>query len=300
VPATAERLHAALLDLPVVIDAVACRTGAVDVPSYGGLRPSSIVTLAGADRFGEGEHVGWTDDAHVAFAAALARVPHGGRRLGDLVHALAERLDAPYDRAAVEMAAIELALRQRATTLGALAGVAPRALRTVVSFARTADPAAEAARHAGTELKVDADAAWPASTWNALALAGRVAVIDWKGGGNADAYAHALRALPDALHEDPASPYPDDVARRLSLDAAITTPRALADVAPAWCNLKPARMGGVLDAIAAAADCARRGIGIYFGGMFEVGVGRRHLRDLAALLSPDGPNDLTPIPIGRD
>jgi hypothetical protein len=31
------------------------------------------------------------------------------------------------------------------------------------------------------------------------------------------------------------------------------------------------------------------------GGMFEVGVGRGQLRALAAVLSPEGPNDVAPL-----
>ena len=58
-------------------------------------------------------------------------------------------------------------------------------------------------------------------------------------------------------------------------------------------------MGGVLDAIRAAARCERRDILAYVGGMFEVGVGRRQLRDLASVLFPDGPNDLAPIPLAE-
>jgi L-alanine-DL-glutamate epimerase-like enolase superfamily enzyme len=61
-------------------------------------------------------------------------------------------------------------------------------------------------------------------------------------------------------------------------------------------NLKPARMGGVFEVLAAAAACAARGIAVYLGGMFEIDVGRRPLQALAALLSPDGPNDVAPIP----
>jgi hypothetical protein len=38
---------------------------------------------------------------------------------------------------------------------------------------------------------------------------------------------------------------------------------------------------------------------VYFGGMFEVGCGRRQLWDLAALLAPDGPNDVAPIAAGE-
>jgi L-alanine-DL-glutamate epimerase-like enolase superfamily enzyme len=300
VPPTAERLAAALADLPVVIDDVACASGAIAVPSYGGPRPTSIVTLGGAGRRGEGEHVGWTEAAHRDFARTLERWDlNGPWRLGALAHALRERGLDPYDRAAIEMAAIELALRQRGTTLATLAGVTPEQVRTVVSFERTADPAAVAARHPGVALKVDVDAGWPEAVWRTLGAVGRVAILDWKGGGNTDAYTRALAFVPDAIHEDPIEPYPAGIAERVSLDAAITEPAALDRVAPFACNLKPARMGGVLDAIRAAARCERRDILLYVGGMFEVGVGRRQLRDLASVLCPDGPNDLAPIPLAE-
>ena len=39
---------------------------------------------------------------------------------------------------------------------------------------------------------------------------------------------------------------------------------------------------------------------MYVGGMFEVGIGRAQLRALAAVLSPDGPNDIAPISRGDD
>ena len=64
---------------------------------------------------------------------------------------------------------------------------------------------------------------------------------------------------------------------------------------PRAANIKPARMGGVLAALDAVAYCAGRSIEVYFGGMFELGPARRQLRDLAALLSVDGPNDIAPI-----
>jgi len=44
-----------------------------------------------------------------------------------------------------------------------------------------------------------------------------------------------------------------------------------------------------------AAACQKLGIAVYLGGMFEVDVGRRQLQALAALLCPDGPNDVAPI-----
>ena len=40
-------------------------------------------------------------------------------------------------------------------------------------------------------------------------------------------------------------------------------------------------------------------IAIYVGGMFEIGVGRRQLGDLASVLCPDAPNDLAPVPLAE-
>ena len=53
------------------------------------------------------------------------------------------------------------------------------------------------------------------------------------------------------------------------------------------------------EALACVARCDVAGIPVYFGGMFEVGAGRRQLWDLAALLAPDGPNDIAPIAVGE-
>jgi len=94
-------------------------------------------------------------------------------------------------------------------------------------------------------------------------------------------------------------PYPIGITARVSLDAPITEPAALDRVVPFACNVKPARMGSVLDAVRTAARCERRDIAIYVGGMFEIGVGRRQLRDLAAVLCPDAPNDLAPIALAH-
>jgi hypothetical protein len=300
VPATAERLAAALADLPVVIDDAACGSRAVLVPSYGGPRPTSLVRLRGAGRIGEGEHVGFTDEAHADFRRTLDRWDLGGSwRIASLAYTMRERGLHPYDRAAIEMAAIDLALRQRATTLGTLAGVLPRPIRTVVSFGRVPDPAAEAARHPDVALKIDVDPAWPDAVWRALAALGRVAILDWKGSGDDAAYDRALRWLPDALHEDPAEPYPAGIAQAVVVDAPITEPAALDALAPVACNLKPSRMGSLLDVLRTAARCARRDIDVYVGGMFEIGVGRRQLRDLASVLCPDAPNDLAPVPLAE-
>ena len=303
-PPTAD-LRATLASLPVVIETITGTIAPAAVPSYpGGVRPSSVVTLAGAGAVGRGEHVGWDDAAHVAFQDRLAAVPRGTWLVGEWAAAIAGAGAPPYDRAALEAAAIDLALRQRATTFLALAGATADSVRYVVSFERFADPIAVARMHPDVSLKIDVDPAWDDATFAALAGLGRVAVLDWKGTGDTADHERAHAALPDALLEDPRAgdPWSASVRARLSFDAPLATADDLdrLPVRPIAINLKPARMGGVLEGLTCAARCAERGIAVYVGGMFEVGVGRRQLRALAAVLSPDGPNDIAPIPLGDD
>jgi len=282
-----------LAALPIVVDEIACEVGTVRVPWYpGGVRPTSEVRIGQ----GRGECVAWTDEAHVAFRARLERVPRGRWWLGPWVAAMRQRFTDPYERAALEAAAIDAALRQAETGFLALAGVVPRPVRYVVSFEKVAAPVARAqAEPQRVELKIDADPDWDDATWAALAALGRVAVLDFKGAGDAE---RAHRALPDALIEDPGpAPWSAALGRRLSFDAPVTSADALdaLPAKPAAINLKPARMGGVLEALVCATRCRERGIAVYLGGMFEVGVGRLQLRALAALLCPDAPNDIAPL-----
>ena len=283
--------EAALAALPVGVDEVACSAGEVRVGSYpGGVRPTSEVRLGA----GRGECVAWTAEAHAAFRARMAAVPRGQwARLGDWSAAMRERFTDPYERSALEAAAIDLALRQARTNLFELAGVAPRAVRYVLSHGRLRHPMAEA--EPGIELKLDVDPAWDEGTWASLR---RVAILDFKGTGSPADHERAHRAVPEALIEDAlAGPWSPSLRARLSFDAPVTSASALETLPlrPAAVNLKPARMGGVLEALACAERCAREGMQVYVGGMFEVGVGRRQLRALAALLCPDAPNDVAPL-----
>lgn len=292
-PPTPELLRA----LPLRLDAASCATARVAVPSYPDEpRPASVVTLEGGGHAGRGEHVGWTADAHAAFARAVAALRPVTSTFGTWASALAAL--PPYDRAALEAAGLDLALRQRGTNVFRLADTAPRAVRYVVSFGRVADPAREARAQGPVELKVDVDPAWDDATIAALA---RVAVVDWKLTGRRADHERVHRLLPNALVEDPApdaAPWSPSLTRRLSADATVASPADVAALSPrpVAVNLKPARMGGVLAVLEAAAACRALGIDVYVGGMFELGVGRAQLRTLAALLSPDGPNDIAPIP----
>ena len=287
----------------MVADAV-CHVHDVFVPGYpDGPRPSSTVTLRGGGEQGHGELVAWTRAGHERFAARLDEVPRGAARLGEWIEAVARHFHDPYERAALEAAAIDLALRQHDTNLFRLTHAAPAAVRYVVSFGRTRDPLALVENEpANVELKIDVDPAWTEGTWAALADLGRVAVLDFKGAGAAADLERALR-LPAALVEDPppAVDLPDALRARVSADAPVTSAQALdtLPLRPVAVNVKPARMGGVFEALACVARCDVAGISVYLGGMFEVGAGRRQLWDLAALLAPDGPNDVAPIAVGE-
>ncbi|MFN2427677.1 MAG: hypothetical protein ABR587_14655 [Candidatus Binatia bacterium] len=295
-----EGLGAALEALPVHIDEVEVHFSHASIPSYpDGARPTSVVTLRGEGLAGYGEHVGWTDAEHAGFREAAAGVCRGSWQLGGWAKALAAR--PAYDRAALEAAAIDLALRQRGTSLLGFAGVDPGPVRYVVSFERVDDPVAAAARSGDSiELKIDADPAWSDDTWRGLAALDRIAVIDFKLGGDAADHERAHRHLPEAWIEDPrpgSAPWSPALLRCLSADAAVTSTAMLATLvpAPAAVNIKPARMGGVLEAIACLETCRQRGIPTYIGGMFEVGVGRKLSAVLAALACPDSPNDIAPL-----
>jgi hypothetical protein len=301
-PVPAERLRDALADLTVVVEEVGCERGTVPVPSYGGKRPTSVVRLRGQSATGRGENVAWTEEAHVTFCRHARALPRGRWSLADWSAAMHDVIPDAYGRAAAEAAAIDLALRQHRTHLLTLAGAPARPIRYVVSCGRFADPVAELEPEVG--LKIDVDPAWTDAVYAGLAALGRVAVLDFKWSGDLRDHERAHRALPDAVLEDPrpgTEPWSEGVVTRLSFDVPVGSTADLAGlpVRPAFVNLKPARMGGVLEALGCAARCAAAGIGLYVGGMFEIGVGRLQLRDLAAVLSPDGPNDIAPIALAN-
>jgi L-alanine-DL-glutamate epimerase-like enolase superfamily enzyme len=308
-PPLAALLLDALVALPVVIEDIGCAVSDVPVPSYpDGPRPSATVTLSGRGVSGRGEHVDWTREHHERFGVhATEAVPRGRWGLGAWATAMGGRTPWPYARAALEAAAIDLALRQAGTTLGGLVDVPPHPVRFVLSFDRRADPAAEIARWRERvpelRFKIDVDPAWTTETYEALGRLEAVATLDFKGGGSARDHEYAHHVMPEALIEDPApaaAPWSPSLVARVSFDALVTCAADLTHlpVPPAAINIKPARMGGVLEALRCAAACDVARVPIYLGGMFEIGVGRRQLWALAALLAPGGPNDVAPIVMG--
>jgi len=116
-----------------------------------------------------------------------------------------------------------------------------------------------------------------------------------------DLYELILEGFPEAVVEDAAlEEGVRDLLRpheaRLSFDYPI---RGVADVErlpvePRWLNVKPSRFGTVQSLFETLSYCEANGIRTYGGGQFELGVGRDHVQHLAALFSPDAPNDVAP------
>ena len=144
-------------------------------------------------------------------------------------------------------------------------------------------------------IKVDVDPAWDAATAAALAALPGVAVLDFKGRGDAPLAKVLSSHFPAALFEDPpAGTAHARIARDASLGDAAAVGAALARGEAV--NLKAPRMGGPLQVLRALELVhARPGAIAYLGGMFEVDVGRTQARQLGALFCADGPNDLAPL-----
>ena len=61
-----------------------------------------------------------------------------------------------------------------------------------------------------------------------------------------------------------------------------------------WLNVKPSRFGTIERLLECIEACEDRGVRMYGGGQFELGVGRRQIQTLASVFYPDTPNDVAP------
>jgi O-succinylbenzoate synthase len=84
----------------------------------------------------------------------------------------------------------------------------------------------------------------------------------------------------------------------ICLDESITGPERAADMialgAGRVVNIKPGRVGGFRQSLAIHDLCARHGIPVWCGGMLESGIGRGHNVALASLPNFTHPGDLSP------
>jgi L-alanine-DL-glutamate epimerase-like enolase superfamily enzyme len=294
-------------ELELEIDEYTLERRELDVaPEF--IRVTTTVVLRGRGAEGRGEDVTYTAADHDAFPAEL---PLAGRRTLDEHSRLLDSCElfprdpsmaayADYRRWAFESAALDLALRERGQRLGHVLGREYRPVRIEPWVA--IDPE--------LEFKLDPMSDWSDERMRELAALDRVRILDLKGqykGTVVDQppdprlYRSVATIFPDAIIEDPAlTPTSrealDGSEDRWSWDAPI---HSLADVhalerEPRYLNIKPSRFGTVARLLETIAWCEERGVTMYGGGQFELGVGRLQIQALASLFYPDAPNDVAP------
>ncbi|MBI5310900.1 MAG: hypothetical protein HZB14_07755 [Actinobacteria bacterium] len=221
-----------------------------------------------------------------------------------------------YRRWGFESAALDLALRQAGLSFDAALGIEPRPVRFILSL-RLGDPPDIArvndwlAVAPWLEFKLDAENSWPRELIEQLAATGKVESVDLKGlykdtevdnPPEARLYRDVVDLFPDAWIEDPGftaetRPILLEAIDRITWDAPI---HSLADIEalefePKALNIKPSRIGPLSELLRVIEHCNRRGIAMYSGGQFELGVGRTQLHVLASVFFPDSPNDASPV-----
>jgi hypothetical protein len=213
-----------------------------------------------------------------------------------------------YRRWAWESAALDLALSQAGLTLGDAVGRVPRPLTYVVST-RVTKVERVLELYPGMRFKLDPGADWSDETIDRLAELGCVDTADFKGvyrgsfGQPPDPvlYRRIAEAFPEAWLEDPGlDDATDEVLRlhrdRVTWDAPI---HSVADAEalpfpPRCLNVKPSRFGTVQRLFEFYEWCGERGVALYGGGQFELGIGRAQIQEFASLFHPDMPNDVAP------
>jgi L-alanine-DL-glutamate epimerase-like enolase superfamily enzyme len=290
-------------------------------------RKSTVIHLRGGSEEGLGEDVTYDAVDHEILQAQGPTLPLAGSftlaSFAERLAALALFSEPPqrevsqrYRTWAYESAALDLALRQSRTSLHALLGREPQAVRFVVSLRLGEPPSLEPVSqrlelYPDLRFKLDPTSSWDDGLIAGLVATGAVDSVDFKGyysGSIVDQpadpalYRRVVEAFPDAWIEDPAlTPETDAVLaahrERFSWDALIHSIEDIESLPypPRMVNIKPSRLGGLRNLLDAYDYCAERRIGNYGGGQFELGVGRGQNQYLASLFHADAPNDVAPV-----
>ena len=316
-------------DLPLTVERVESERHERDTTS-GFTRVSTEVVLHGDGATGRGEDVTYDavdhdryDPADLPLAGDYATFDDVAAHLDtvDLLPEPPEREPSRhYRRWAVESAALDLALRQADTDLGAVLDRDYDPVRFVVSTALgdeddvpSVDPVKRLLdRDPDLEFKLDPTQDWSVDLFDTLAATDAVRVLDLKSfyegtdvdnPADPDLYQRVFETFPDAVVEDArATDETRDLLAanrdRLSWDYPITGVESIEALPfdPEWLNIKPSRFGTVESLLETIDYCEERDVSLYGGGQFELGVGRDQIQALAALWYPDGPNDVAPRP----
>jgi hypothetical protein len=275
-------------------------------------RVTTVVHLHGGGEEGLGEDVTWYAEHHDREQAAGQVLPLAGTWTLESFSGALELPD-PHRRWAYESAALDLALRQAGQTLAEAVDREPRPVVFVISPGLGTPPSSAVVRRwlelePSHRFKLDPGSDWTEELIAELAETGAVVTADYKGyytdqdpPPDADLYRRVAEGFPEAYLEDPALTDETELVlephrERVTWDAPI---HSVADVEtlmlpPSTLNSKPSRFGRLEELLAFYAYCDEHGIGLYGGGMFELGPGRGQVQYLASLFHPDGPNDVAP------
>jgi hypothetical protein len=308
-------LWESLAGLRVRVDHYDLERRELSLPS-GWTRVTTTVALQGDGETGHGEDVTYTAPDHDHFPPELMLA--GTWTLDDLSRHLdgltlwggdsADEASIDYRRWAFESAVLDLALQQAGVSFADVVGRSYRPVRFVASTRSEIEPYLEL--YPELELKLDVGEDWDRPLMQKLASYDRVRVIDLKAyyrGTPVDLapapeqYRAVAECFPGVVIEDP---WLEDGCRealagaedRLSFDAPVHSLSDLDDLPlePRWLNVKPSRFGTVRKLVECIEACEERGISMYGGGQFELGVGRRQIQRVASVFYADGPNDVAP------
>jgi hypothetical protein len=278
-------------------------------------RVTTTVHLQGGGVEGVGEDVTYQPEPHdnpprpdVVGAWTLGSFSAGLEGFDFFAEAPEDDAARDYRRWAWESAALDLALKQSGTDLARTFERERRPLTYVVSTrAQNVFPLLEL--YPDMRFKLDPDAKWPDEFIDRLSARGCVDTADFKGvyrgsfgfEPNPPLYERIAEAFPTAWLEDPGlNDETDEVLRphrdRITWDAPIHSLEDAEALAfpPKCLNVKPSRFGTVRRLFDFYDWCEARGVLMYGGGQFELGVGRLHIQELASLFHPDMPNDVAP------
>jgi hypothetical protein len=315
----------AVADLPLSIESSSRERRDRDTSS-GFVRATTTFHLSGAGATGRGEDVTYDTEDHDALAEAPAFDFAGEYTFASFSDTLegmdlfptkppGQETGRAYRRWGVESAALDLALRQNDLSLSEALGREPDPVRFVASM-RLGDPPtvdrleAVIDSYPDAEFKLDPTPAWDDDLVGSVAATDAVRILDLKGlykgtqvdvEPDPDLYDRVLSAFPDAVIEDPGltpetRPLFDGEEARVSWDYPITGVASVKELPfePSWLNIKPSRFGTVRSLFGTIEWAEERGVELYGGGQFELGVGRDHIQLLASLFYPEGPNDVAP------
>lgn len=321
-------LWTAVKDLPIAIESSSFETlrpsGPVSVPAGTEDFSTTQLRLRGRGEEGIGEQVGMPEAQAGLRALELSLAGQWGTLADFLAYVDTIEmwptppeweLERNWRRWTFESAALDLALRQAATSLPEVLGRTPRPLTFVTSFGLGDPPdidkvARRRTMHPTVGFKLDVAPSWTQEIMDRVAAVEGVATIDFKGQYGMEVedeaallamYERALATFPEAVFEDPHD-HPAvlemlaPIADRVSYDAPITSVESIAAVPipVGIVNVKPCRVGRLDELGRLYAHCESAGIRMYNGGMGELGAGRGQAQLLASLFHPDAPNDIAP------